>query len=592
MALNVRGYAYNGEAVYPGPTLSVRPGQMLKVGPVFENRRGVSWADRPLVTFAQITLENDLPAESLADAARVMNEWRNPMTTNIHTHGLYVNPNEDSIFIDVQPGETHTYELEIPEDHHPGLHWYHAHHHGSSTLQIMGGLFGALVIDDGEHESGGALAEFEEELLVLSRIKMEAEEMDGGVTQSCGNHLPFFNPFKVYSLPELEEETTSEFDLDVEFHTSKTDQFLLVNGQYMPTMSMTAGVGKHLRLVYAAGGGRPSLSVRSEEDGRGPRECELTMLAADGIYFDEPRSIGDADFQLMPGSRADVILTCDRAGTYYLASSEQGTRGLFMQIDVSGSGSGSDASAVALAGIPRPDYLDDLTQASVDKHFEIHFSQGGRDSSLGCYFWMGMGSDCQPIEDGDNPSSTHPTCPFAPFGGHRGLDSSDHLFTATVGDVVEFAVYGLGNDPHPLHIHVSPFQVVSYDVPAGEEDRFDDWMVVGGWYDVVPALPGKLTIRFRAAPLPGEIVVHCHHLMHEDWGLMETFLVAPVGGFTAAEIASGVVDSSRFDGGGSGSASGSDGADGSDGSDEAADGASILSAPLVTAILCAVLFFA
>ncbi|MEO6791172.1 MAG: multicopper oxidase family protein [Ornithinibacter sp.] len=98
--------AYNGTS--PGPTLSVRPGDVLRV-----------------------RLQNDLTT-----------------MTNLHTHGLHVSPegNSDNVFRAVAPGESVGYEYEIPDDHPTGTFWYHPHHHGTVADQVFGGLFGALLV--------------------------------------------------------------------------------------------------------------------------------------------------------------------------------------------------------------------------------------------------------------------------------------------------------------------------------------------------------------------------------------------------------------------------------------------------------------
>ncbi|MEO7421060.1 MAG: multicopper oxidase family protein [Ornithinibacter sp.] len=98
--------AYNGTS--PGPTLSVRRGDVLRV-----------------------RLQNDLTT-----------------VTNLHTHGLHVSPegNSDNVFRAVAPGESADYEYEIPDDHPSGTFWYHPHHHGTVADQVFGGLFGALLV--------------------------------------------------------------------------------------------------------------------------------------------------------------------------------------------------------------------------------------------------------------------------------------------------------------------------------------------------------------------------------------------------------------------------------------------------------------
>jgi hypothetical protein len=58
---------------------------------------------------------------------------------------------------------------------------------------------------------------------------------------------------------------------------------------------------------------------------------------------------------------------------------------------------------------------------------------------------------------------------------------------------------------------------------------YTDWLTVGDFRDTMPALDGVAVVRFVADRFTGEIVVHCHALMHEDRGLMDTFLIVASG---------------------------------------------------------------
>jgi FtsP/CotA-like multicopper oxidase with cupredoxin domain len=81
--------------------------------------------------------------------------------------------------------------------------------------------------------------------------------------------------------------------------------------------------------------------------------------------------------------------------------------------------------------------------------------------------------------------------------------------------------------PHPFHIHVNPFEVVS--ILDGEgQDRLQE--VYGGpvWRDTI-ILPEGWRIRFRAEyrRYIGPFVQHCHILDHEDQGMMELVEIVP-----------------------------------------------------------------
>lgn len=122
-------WAMTYDGVAPGPTLRMRPGDLLEV-----------------------TLVNRL------------NE-----PTNLHTHGLHVSPGgvSDNPFLMVDPGERLMYRIRLPKDHPSGLSWYHPHHHGLVAAQLSLGMTGMIVVDDGIDVST-AMAHTSERLIMLS----------------------------------------------------------------------------------------------------------------------------------------------------------------------------------------------------------------------------------------------------------------------------------------------------------------------------------------------------------------------------------------------------------------------------------------
>jgi FtsP/CotA-like multicopper oxidase with cupredoxin domain len=103
----VTAMLYNGSL--PGPTLHVYPGDRI-----------------------ELNLINNL------------NE-----TTNLHFHGFHVSPanNSDNIFLEVAPGKTQHYTVDIPKDHPLGTDWYHSHLHELSYGQVAAGLSGLIIVE-------------------------------------------------------------------------------------------------------------------------------------------------------------------------------------------------------------------------------------------------------------------------------------------------------------------------------------------------------------------------------------------------------------------------------------------------------------
>ncbi len=90
-----------------------------------------------------------------------------PDITNLHVHGLHVDPKQDNVTLLILPEDsdpsslstelqrfvptinrwwTRNYQYKIPKDHLPGTYWYHAHKHGSTSTQVENGMAGTLVM--------------------------------------------------------------------------------------------------------------------------------------------------------------------------------------------------------------------------------------------------------------------------------------------------------------------------------------------------------------------------------------------------------------------------------------------------------------
>jgi FtsP/CotA-like multicopper oxidase with cupredoxin domain len=507
VSFTTRAYHWNGVPQFPGPTLVLKAGGKLR-----------------------LTLVNNLEDDSALDATKAANTFRHANTTNVHTHGLHVDPAIDSIFRHASPaGGTVEYDLPIPESHAPGMHWYHSHSHGSSTMHIMGGLVGAMYVDWQERDNiPAALQALTHHRLVMQMLNFAPETANnGGVFQSCYPAQPYFNPFKTYSFSQLEEESGS---LLFSNPTYETDQrfFYLINGQYVPTVTMNPGESRLFQLVYAAGSKNPALIF--------PSGCTAQNIAFDGVYFNgAPRTV--TFLQLIVASRVEFVLTCASAGTHavtYMINGDinnprtTGGSPLFY-INAAGGTVASATLPATLASITRPSYLSDLqgSGVTIDTTHTVTLNQGGHPD---CQFILGQGTDCAFTPGG--PPASQTKCQSEVFRGQRGLDAADHVYTMKVGQTAEWTLYGAGNTPHPLHIHVNHYQIQSY---SGTDAVLNHWVHAGDWRDTIPVLDGTLKIRFVADEIHGETVMHCHELSHEDRGLMATFLIEPADATTPGD---------------------------------------------------------
>ncbi len=85
-----------------------------------------------------------------------------------------------------------------------------------------------------------------------------------------------------------------------------------------------------------------------------------------------------------------------------------------------------------------------------------------------------------------------------------------------------FQMRAKGND-HPFHIHINPMWVIRVDIPD-ENGVLHNVLPAPRWMDTVP-IPrngGRVVFRSRFLDFTGTWVHHCHILLHEDNGMMQT----------------------------------------------------------------------
>mmetsp|Transcript_9085 Transcript_9085/g.30976 ORF Transcript_9085/g.30976 Transcript_9085/m.30976 type:complete len:203 (-) Transcript_9085:1755-2363(-) len=193
-------------------------------------------------------------------------------TTNLHTHGLHVSPDEDDILLKVNPGERHTYTYNLPADHLMGTHWYHAHTHGSTALHVLGGLAGALLVEAGEGyelpESLEALYSADH-LLVMTHVTY-GEEDDGFALSNYPTLVESFPANETVTVPADTAWDAGVVDPDV----------FLINGQLSADILTPPGEAVLLRMVHATGIRSSSLTLNPPEG----VSCSMVLYARDGVF--------------------------------------------------------------------------------------------------------------------------------------------------------------------------------------------------------------------------------------------------------------------------------------------------------------------
>jgi FtsP/CotA-like multicopper oxidase with cupredoxin domain len=114
-------------------------------------------------------------------------------------------------------------------------------------------------------------------------------------------------------------------------------------------------------------------------------------------------------------------------------------------------------------------------------------------------------------------------------------DVVEEKYTMELNTAEEWTLRNFAGGAHPFHIHVNPFQVVEIFDPSqgdnGTTTTFGPDEAL--WQDVVAiplpknGTPGHVRIRQRFLTYPGDFVIHCHFLNHEDLGMMKRVRVVP-----------------------------------------------------------------
>lgn len=464
----------------------------------------------------------------------------------------------------------------------PGTHWYHAHKHGSTAIDVSNGMAGAFIIE-GDYDDalskfyqptqppGAPLWTRTQPVLVVNQLGVSPNLFVGIPT----GPLPFS-----------------------------------VNGRTQPVIQMQPGQVQLWRIVNASSRGGVFLSGFQLVNGKSSDATQTfawKQTAQDGVQFngDNYERSQNPTLLISAGNRADLLVRAPTApGTYVLQSVQARSRcetlpatsvptipTLPTPSPICSAPPASPLLTVVVTGTPAtgnqtqfipkdelqkafPAFLADIPDSDVKGTKTVVF-QSARNGK-------GAGPGVQHTIDGHE------------FSGAIGevvlLNNIEEW--KIVNTTVNGAVQG-GNvvktDPpgvvdHPFHIHINPFQIVEFfdpnevlpptpesqglprmryifdGVPGPGQCLLDinnpeTWKPCGPkagpgriWWDVfaIPSaravflplqngaaptgsvtVPGYFKMRSKFVDYSGQYVIHCHILAHEDRGMMTVVEVVP-----------------------------------------------------------------
>ena len=293
--LTTRAYRQaDGAYSIPGPTIIMEPGKKYV-----------------------LRFRNTLPYQPLVQEHNV---FKDPNVTNVHTHGVHISGETpaDDVTRFFEGGFGGDYVYDIPADHMGGTYWYHAHHHGSTFLQVSSGAFGLMLIDDGQDNIPQHVANMQEKHLVMGFLDPAGAAGTGGDTLNSG------------TLPAT----------------------WTANGKVNGNVCMPPDTWQHWRMLIADQDARlVDLEIGSQ--------CEVALMSRDGVWRTQvPKEITSNVLTLTGASRADLAVRCSGDSSITVGGTQ------VAQVYVDGVSDASvhpyAADGVSTWQSQRPSYLRDL----------------------------------------------------------------------------------------------------------------------------------------------------------------------------------------------------------------------------------------
>ena len=492
------------------------------------------------------------------------NCFHGPNSTNLHFHGFHVSPapGQDDVGLELRPPMVEGAPAPSAEHAHgphgaaetvayghfdydidplrytqaPGTHWYHAHKHGSTALQVLNGQVGTFKVL-GEFDAkldeyfvkkgGGPLVD---RLMVVQQLQ-ERQPGLGGADQTGA---------------------------------------VLVNGQGNPIVRIKRGEIQRWRFVGATMQASAALRI-GFPDVAGKDAPDVRQIAMDGVQF-SPENYGcqpflnnpdctpagdDSTFdeltafKLAPGNRVDVLVKApDTPGTHCLvlditstlAEVTRARQALTARADAATGTCGvtnglgplftlvveNDAKAMTFpsqADFPAtPPFLADIPAVTDPALKRTVFYQMVNQGNLTPGAGKGNGGVSQfwITQTKYNPGCANET--------------------VTIDVPEEWTLRNNSfNVAHPFHIHQNPFQLMSEDRGTYKYPVWRDVVAIPVAHQSTtpgssppPLAPnsdpdptllgaarwGKAVLRYVAKEFTGGFVNHCHFLGHEDRGMM------------------------------------------------------------------------
>ncbi len=510
--------SYNGRLV--GPTLRVRPGDTLEIR--LENE--LPWIADAAQSKVTATAGVTPAAHGAHGADHGLNTYN---ATNLHTHGLHVSPMRpaDDVLISVLPKGAPAalagpdtfiggfdYRYEIPAGHLPGTHWYHAHLHGATSIQLASGMAGALIVE-GDIDDVPEIKAARERVFLFQQIPFARKDGAPGLVEDD-------------RLDDLIDRFNGQTGAD------SRKRFTTINGT-IPVVRLKKGQLERWRLIhggifetlpidvvgcdgtYATGAASLKAFCANAETATTSDGIAFYPIARDGITLGSIDEVRGAPMPMLgPGNRMDVLVRPLREGTYVLRKRRDESLLVALNAPQRFPGIGEVATPAESAAQLGRDAPYALAIIVVEP--------GSGEMALPSAAAMRALRTPLPIEPASVPNVVH-EIRFRRRGdkgyvGERTFEPGQFPRTLVQGRTERWLVRAQ-REPHPFHIHVNPFLQVEADGTPLVKPVWQDTLFLGNGQSAA--------ILMRYDDYVGRFVLHCHNLVHEDIGMMEIVEIVP-----------------------------------------------------------------
>ncbi|MEV0092413.1 multicopper oxidase family protein [Streptomyces sp. NPDC050738] len=351
-------------------------------------------------------------------------------------------------------------EYTYPNAQRASTLWYHDHRMDFTGPQVWRGLAGFYLVHD-EEEDALPLPKGDRDVPVM--IMDRSFNADGSL-----------------AYPSLDPNLKSPPGVSGDAHNGMTGDVILINGVPWPRFDVQ-GARYRLRLLNASNSRRYRVKLSAKPSSGAP----FTLIGSDGGLLAKPQAMDS--IYMVPGERFDVIVDFGAyaPGTKITLENSLGdsTTDELMQFVVGSKIADSTSVPATLSTVERLD----PAKAVRTRTFSL-----ANNTENGVHVYKINGQ---------------------PF-------STDRSWADVKRGEVEIWEFS-SSTHHPIHVHLSPFQVYK----RGGTTSLNPEDV--GWKDTARLMPNeKLSVLVRFSDYTGKFVFHCHNLEHEDMAMMANFQVS------------------------------------------------------------------